>query len=99
MDTKDYGYSDHRNVGSVKQNLIAVVSLTPGAGSTFFLHNFTRFLSLEHGISSSVLDTPSNSQFGITYLMQNKNIMNIGKKYIKLLKQGPKRLDISQDGR
>ncbi|MEB9673217.1 hypothetical protein AB1J99_30920 [Bacillus bombysepticus] len=69
VDTKDYGYSDHRNVGSVKQNLIAVVSLTPGAGSTFFLHNFTRFLSLEHGISSSVLDTPS--EFPIWYHLLN----------------------------
>lgn len=55
--------STHRN--EIKNYLIAVVSLTPGAGSTFFLHNFTRYLSLEHGITSSILDTPS--KFPIWY--------------------------------
>ncbi|PFT46086.1 hypothetical protein [Bacillus cereus] len=69
LDTKGYENTGHRNLGTVKQNLIAVVSLTPGAGSTFFLHNFTRFLSLDHGISSSVLDTPS--EFPIWYHLLN----------------------------
>ncbi|MEI5919377.1 hypothetical protein WBU96_19530 [Bacillus albus] len=52
-------FMQNQNSIGVKQDLIAVASLTPGAGSTFFLHNFTRYLSLEHSIQSSILDTPS----------------------------------------
>ncbi|WP_121616806.1 hypothetical protein [Virgibacillus halodenitrificans] len=47
--TKDY------NIQTIRPRLIAVGSLHPGAGSTFFLHNFTRYLS-DKGISSCVLE-------------------------------------------
>lgn len=40
---------------SIKPKLIAVGSIHPGAGSTFLIHNFTRYLS-EQGISTSVLE-------------------------------------------
>lgn len=58
-DKEEYSTIKRRNLFNVKQNVIAVVSLTPGAGATFFLHNFTRYLSLQCGVQSSVLDTPS----------------------------------------
>lgn len=47
--SKDY------NIATIRPRLIAVGSLHPGAGSTFFLHNFTRYLS-DKGISSCVLE-------------------------------------------
>lgn len=46
--SKDY-------IPTIRPRLIAVGSLHPGAGSTFFLYNFTRYLS-DKGISSCILE-------------------------------------------
>lgn len=42
-------------LGTFQPRLIAVGSLQPGAGSTFFLYNFTRYLS-DYGVPSAVLE-------------------------------------------
>ena len=42
-------------ISTVRPRLIAVGSITPGAGSTFFLHNFTRYIS-DKGVSSGILE-------------------------------------------
>ncbi|MEX3623629.1 hypothetical protein [Viridibacillus arvi] len=44
------------NLGTFRPRLIAVGSLHPGAGSTFFLYNFTRYLS-DQGIQSTILES------------------------------------------
>lgn len=43
------------NLGTFRPKLIAVGSLHPGAGSTFFLYNFTRYLS-DCGVPSAILE-------------------------------------------
>lgn len=43
------------NLGTFRPRLIAVGSLHPGAGSSFFLYNFTRYLS-DMGVPSSILE-------------------------------------------
>lgn len=43
------------HIPTMRPRLIAVGSIFPGAGSTFFLHNFTRYLS-DKGISCGVLE-------------------------------------------
>lgn len=47
--------SKGHNIPLIRPRLIAVGSLHPGAGSTFFLYNFTRYLS-DKGISSAILE-------------------------------------------
>jgi hypothetical protein len=42
-------------LSTIRPRLIAVGSITPGAGSTFFLHNFTRYLS-DQGVSCGILE-------------------------------------------
>lgn len=51
---KKNGNEDY-HLGTFRPRLIAVGSLHPGAGSTFFLYNFTRYLS-DYGVPSAVLE-------------------------------------------
>lgn len=49
------GNTDEYQLGTFQPRLIAVGSLHPGAGSTFFLYNFTRYLS-DYGVPSAILE-------------------------------------------